>query len=136
VTRIGNTLFMRGNPAFYRRLGSIVSNVHQGTWLQAPANSAGLSALTGFTDLDQELGGLLANAGTVTKGATRTVDGQQAIELKQVGKLSTVALYIATTGKPYPIERVKLGGKAAKTTFSGWDRPVDLNAPSNAIKIR
>jgi hypothetical protein len=135
LIRVGNTLYAKGNPAFYKRLG-VAAHVPQGTWLKASANGGKLAQLAAFTDLSGELGRLLSSTGPITKGASATVNGQQAIELKESAKLFSGSLYIATTGKPYPIEIVKRGRESGQTAFSHWNEPVSLSAPANAIAIR
>ncbi|MFI4978707.1 MAG: hypothetical protein ACHQC8_08540, partial [Solirubrobacterales bacterium] len=137
VIRIGNTLYAKGNPAFYTRL-SAITGVHlpQGAWLKAPASGGKLTQLASFTNLSGELGRLLSSTGPITKGATTTVNGQKAIELKETAKLFSGSLFIATTGKPYPIELLKRGRESGQTTFSHWNQAVSLTAPANAIAIR
>jgi hypothetical protein len=136
VIRIGNTLYAKGNPAFYKRLSAITGlHLPQGVWLKAPANGGRLAQLASFTDLSSELNLLLRSTGPIIKGATTTVNGQKAIELKETAKLFSGSLYIATTGKPYPIELLKHGRESGQTTFSGWNQPVSLTAPPNATAL-
>ena len=44
-------------------------------------------------------------------------------------------LYVAATGKPFPLQITKEGKESGKVTFSRWDQPVTLTAPSGAIDI-
>jgi hypothetical protein len=44
-------------------------------------------------------------------------------------------LYIATTGKPYPVQITKTGGGGGAVSFQGWNRPVTIIAPANALDI-
>jgi hypothetical protein len=137
VIRIGNTLYLKGNSAFYTRLSSTTGlHLPRGAWLKAPANGGRLAQLAAFTEMSGELGRLLSSTAPITKGATTTVNGQKAIELKESAQLFSGSLYIATTGKPYPIELLKRGRESGQTTFSGWNAPVSLAAPANAIAIR
>lgn len=135
--RIGNTLYIKGNPVFYRRLfrGTPV-RVPQGTWLEASADTRKLSRFAGLTKLNDGLGLILGNPGSVTKASTTTtVNGQPAIELKQTGKLFTSSISIAANGSPYPLQIVKHGRESGRTTFSGWNQPVSLTPPANAIDL-
>jgi len=137
LIRAGNTLYLRGTRAFYQRLGGSAAHVPQGAWLKAPANgSVQLAQLAAFTDLSGELNRLLSTSGPTAKGATTTVNGQKAIELKETAKLFSRSLYVATTGKPYPIQLVNRGREAGLIRFSGWNEPVSLTAPPNAIAFR
>jgi hypothetical protein len=134
VIRIGETVYLKGSPSLYQRLG-ITTNVPQGSWLTGPA-SGQLGQLAAFTDLRGELGRLLpASNALLTKGANTSIDGQQALELKATGKLYTGALDIATTGKPYPIKLTKHGKETGQSTFNEWNKPITLNPPTNTTNL-
>ncbi len=139
VIRIGETVYLKGSQAFYARLGASLGktlHVPVGTWLKAPAGSGPLGQLAALTDLPKELSLMLSTSAYLTKGASTTIDGQKAIALKEKAKLYEGVLYVATTGKPYPIELVKSGGRErGRTRFSGWDRGVSLRAPSPAVEV-
>jgi hypothetical protein len=136
LIRIGDTLYVKGNPAFYRQLGGAVRHAPQGRWLKASTSGGQLAGLASLTESSSELERLLSSRGPITKGATTTVNGQKAIELKESAKLFSGSLFIATTGKPYPIELLKRGRETGQTTFSHWNAPVSLTAPPNAIAVR
>ncbi len=135
--RIGNTVYVKGNPVFYRHLTKKTGvHVPVGTWVKAPvAAGSALASYAGLTDMSRELGLLLGHTGPPTKGATTTVNGQKAIELKDAGKLFTGAIYIAATGEPYPIEIVKHGRETGHITFTAWNDPVTLSAPAGAVQL-
>lgn len=136
VIRIGDTLYLKGNAALFRRLfhgGG--PHVPAGTWLEGSASTGRLARFAGLTDLSSRLALLLKGTDTLTKGATTTIDGQPAIELKEAAKLYAGTLAVATTGKPYPLQIVKRGRESGKTTFSGWNQPISLSAPANAIEL-
>jgi hypothetical protein len=135
VIRIGGTLYVKGNPAFYQRLGGAAAHASPGTWLKAPVKSGPLAQFAAFTDLPGEVGRLLSTAKPVTKGTTTTTNGQKTVELKQAGQLYTGKIYVATTGKPYPVQITKTGRETGRTTFTNWNQPVSLSAPSNTINI-
>ena len=44
-------------------------------------------------------------------------------------------LYVATTGKPFPVELTKNGTDGGTIAFAEWDKPVTLTAPANAVDI-
>jgi hypothetical protein len=44
-------------------------------------------------------------------------------------------VYVATTGRPYPLEVVKDGGRGGTVVFSRWNEPVTLVAPADAIDV-
>ncbi len=132
VIRIGNTTYAKGNPAFYKLLAKRTGmHVPQGTWVTAPAGKG----IPVKTALSSELTFLLISPGPLTKGPTTTIDGQKVIELKEKAKRFTGSIYIAATGKPYPIEIVKHGQETGQTTFTAWNQPITLTAPTGAIEL-
>lgn len=137
--RIANTVYVKGPQAFYAslsaRLGKTL-HVPSGTWLKAPAGSGPLGELAALIDLPRQLEVMLSTSAYLTKGASTTVGGQKAIALKEKAKLYEGVLYVASTGKPYPLLLVKNGGRErGRTRFSGWDQGVSLRAPSPAVDV-
>jgi hypothetical protein len=135
IIRTGNTLYLKGSPAFYQRLGITPTRVPEGAWIKTPTNNSQFGQLAAFTDLKSEVNRLISSAGPITKGATTTTNGQKAIELKNSGKLYTGAIYIATTGNPFPIQITKTGRETGHTTLTNWNQAVTLTVPTNAIDI-
>ncbi len=135
--RIGNTLYAKGSPGFYRLLAQRTGvHIAPGTWLKVPANGGQLREFAALTEPSGELALLLEDPTiSLTKGHTLTVNGQKAIELKEQGKLYTGAIYITTTGQPYPIAIVKHGRENGQITFSAWNKPVPLSPPANAVEL-
>jgi hypothetical protein len=133
--RSGGTLYVKGNRAFDARLQSTVGvKVPPGVWLRGPASGV-LGQVGSFTDMKREVPLILGGRGPVTKGTSVKINGQPAITVKETAKLYTGTLYVATTGKPYPIELIKTGRETGQTTFSGWNDPVSVSAPANAVEI-
>lgn len=134
LVQTGGAVYINGSAAFYRHVGgSAAAQLLQGRWLKAPADSGELASLAQLTDLSKLIDSALASHGTLSKGSTATVEGQQAIGIKDTSKGGT--LYVATTGKPYPLEITKGGKESGKVVLDHWDKPVKLSAPANAIDI-
>jgi hypothetical protein len=143
VLRTGGSLYVRGNKTFRERLGSklggqeganAAAKLPASTWVKVPAGSSTLTGLGELTNIGVELPRILAPA-PVVKGHETVVDGQKAVTLKESTLRYTGTLYIATTGEPYPIQLVKHGRQTGKMTFSGWNDPLKLSAPTNTIDI-
>ncbi len=133
LVALNQQLYISGSPTFWRQFGG--ANAAQqlsGKWLKAPA-SGQFAALAALVDARALFGQLLANHGTLTKGSTTTLRGQKVIPVTDTGKGGT--LYVATTGKPYPIEIVKNGGQGGRVEFDRFNQPVSLSAPPNAIDV-
>jgi hypothetical protein len=132
LLRIGDVLYVKGTAAAYKQLG-ITSKVPPQAWVKVPPERS--AQLKAFADKSGQLNRLLSLEGPLTKGRTTSVEGQSVVEVKQVKKVYTRTLYVATNGKPYPVEIVLQGQVTGKTTFSEWDKPVTLTAPTNVIDL-
>ncbi len=132
VVRVGDSVYLKGNPAFYRRLG--VKPPPAGTWLKGSA-SGRLRETAAFTDLTTQATRILSTNGTITKGATTTVEGEPAIELKTEGKLYKGRLYVKTSGEPYPLKLEKSGRETSTTTFTNWNSTPPPTAPAATIPV-
>ncbi len=131
---VGNTAYISGSPAFYRSLGgSAAAQLFNGKWLKASAASGEFASFKQLADMRQLIDTTLASHGTLVKGATTTVNGQQVIAITDTVKDGT--LYVATTGKPYPLQIAKGGSESGKITFDNWNRPVTITAPANAVDL-
>jgi hypothetical protein len=130
----GGTAYISGSPAFYRNLGgSAAAQLFDGKWLKASATSGEFASFSQLADMRKLIDTTLAGHGTLAKGSTATIDGQPAIAVADTTKSGT--LYVATTGKPYPIELSKGGSESGKITFDQWDRPVAIAAPANSVDL-
>jgi hypothetical protein len=131
---VGNTAYISGSPAFYRSLGgSAAAQLFKGKWLKASATSGEFASFKQLGDMRQLIDSTLTSHGALVKGATTTVGGQQAIAITDSAKDGT--LYVAATGKPYPLQISKGGSESGKIAFSGWNQPVTITAPSNAVDL-
>jgi hypothetical protein len=134
LIQTGGTVYIKGSPAFYKRIGgTAAAQLLQGKWLKAAASSSDFASLSQLTDLRQLVDQTLANHGSLTKGQTTTVNGQKVVGLTDKTKGGT--LYIAATGQPYPIEITKNGSGGGKIIFDSWNEPVTVAPPANAIDV-
>ena len=58
--------------------------------------------------------------GALAKGSTSTIEGTKVIAVNDTEKGGT--LYVATTGRPYPIQLSKAGSGGGKVTFAPLGR--------------
>jgi hypothetical protein len=131
---VGQNVYINGSPAFWRHFGgAAAATLFQGKWLKAPATSGNFASLTALTNLHQLLTGLLSSHGVLAKGATTTVNGQKVVAVKDTTHGGT--LYVATTGKPYPVEILKTGAQGGHVSFDRFNESVSLAAPANSIDI-
>jgi hypothetical protein len=129
----GGTVYINGSQAFYRHIGgAAAAQLFQGKWLKAPAGGKDFGSVSSLTDLHKLVDTTLTSHGTLAKGAPTTVNGQQVVTIKDTSKGGI--LYIAATGKPYPVE-VKKDDTSGAITFDRWNAPVSISAPANAVDI-
>jgi hypothetical protein len=134
LINVGKFVYINGSPGFWRHFGgSAAAQLFQGKWLKAPSTTGDFASLSSLTNLHKLLGSLLSNHGPLKKGDTSTVNGQKVVGVKDSTKGGT--LYVATTGKPYPVELVKTGTDGGKVVFDRLNASVSLAAPPNSINI-
>lgn len=131
LIKVADSVYIKGSSAFYSHFaGGEAAKLLQGKWLQAPASSGEFQTLGGLTDIHTLLGTV---QGTLAKGDTTTVAGHKVIAVKDTTKGGV--LYVATTGKPYPIQIAKNGSGGGKVNFEDWNAAVSISAPSSAVNI-
>jgi hypothetical protein len=134
LIQVGQTAFISGSPTFYNHFGGpAAAKLFHGKWLKEPTSSAAFSTLGSLTNMGQLVDSALASQGTLEKGATTTINGQQVLAITDASHGETI--YIATRGQPYPIQVVKRGASGGKILFDRWNEPVALVAPKNAIDL-
>lgn len=131
---VGTTAYINGDASFYRHFGGKAAvQLFQGKWLKAPTSDENFAQLSSLADMHKFIDTALSSHGTLEKGAPTTVNGQPAIGVRDTSEGGH--LYVATTGKPYPLQLAKGGAEGGKISFDHWDEPVALSAPSNAVDI-
>jgi hypothetical protein len=136
VTRIGNTVYIRGSAAFFKNYtgNAAAAQLVGGKWLKGSATAAQLKPLAAFTGPTALFAAIASSHGTLVNKGETTYNGQDVVEIRDVTKSSS--LYVAATGKPYPVAVV--GGKTGNSgtvTFGDWNASVSLKAPSGALDI-
>jgi hypothetical protein len=131
LLRIGSTFYLKAPAVMYQKIG-INAKVPPDVWLKTTVGT--IPNLVTFTEMKEQLSRLL-NVSPVTKGAITTVNRQKVVELRQKLKVFTRSLYVAVTGKPYPVEILLKGQVAGNTTLSDWNKPVTLTPPSKSLEI-
>jgi hypothetical protein len=134
IVAVDNIAYINGSSAFWRHFGgAAAATLFKGRWLRASASSGSFSSLGALTNLHELFGKLFNTKDTLAKGATSTVDGQKVVAVRDVSKGGT--LYVATTGKAYPIEIAKSGSDSGRITFDDFNAGVSLTPPSSSISL-
>jgi hypothetical protein len=134
LIQVGGSVYIKGSAAFYKNIGgTAAAQLLQGKWLKAPSSDGNFASLSRLTDLRQLVDQTLTSHGSLKKSGTTTINGQKVVGISDTTKGGT--LYIATTGKPYPVEISKDGSGGGKIAFDRWNGEVTLAAPANAIDV-
>lgn len=137
LVRIGNTVYIRGSDAFYKKTaGAAAAQLLHGKWLKGATTNSNLATLSELTDIDK----LMAQVTSSTSHGKLVNDGETTYKGEKVDVIRDTSdgskLYVAATGPAYPvaIEGGKTGEKGT-VTFDGWNQSVAVTAPKGAIDI-
>jgi hypothetical protein len=129
---IGGEGYFKASAAFWKRYGSAtIAQLVAGRWFKAPTNGD-FASFTEFSNIHELFGGLLGSHGTLAKRPLTTVRGQSVIPI--VNTTNGGTLYVAATGKPYPVE-IANAHEHGVLVIDNIGQPTSLVAPSGAINI-
>jgi hypothetical protein len=135
LVRVGDTLYIKGTDEFYKHFaGAAVAQLLHGKWLKASATQGQLKSLAPLTNISALFSGISTHHGTLVNDGAKTYRGQKVIVIRDTSDNSK--LYVAATGKPYPVAIV--GGKknaSGTVTFGDWNAGVSLSPPKDALDI-
>lgn len=133
IVSVGKTVYIQGTRAFWQHFGgSAAARLLDGRWLKAPA-SGQFASLAALTNMQRLMGSVLLSHGSLSKGSTTTINGQQVIAVTDKSQGGT--LYVATTGTPYPVEIKRGGSSGGRIVFDRFNQSVSLTPPSNAVDL-
>lgn len=131
--RISETDYVRPNRTYIDKWSgrATAGAKKQDVWIKAPTSKA--EPGDGLVACPREF----ASFGTAKKGELTKVDGRPAIELvvtDKAEKSGTYAFYVATEGEPCILKTVYKGADLdTTTTFSAFDKPLDVRPPAKVI---
>jgi hypothetical protein len=135
LVRIGNLVYIKGSDEFLKQNGgALVAQLLHDKWLKASITKGRFASLAPLTSVGLLLGLVSTHHGKLANDGKTTYKGQQVVAIRDTSDNSK--LYVAATGKPYPVAIV--GGKASQSgtiTFDDWNKHVTLTAPSSSIDI-
>ena len=134
LIQLGGTVYIKGSSAFYRHIGgAAAAQLLQGRWLKASTSTPEFASISSLTDLHRLIDATVASHGTLVKTATTTVNGKHVVGVTDQSQGGT--LYVATSGKPYPVQIAKTGTGGGTLSFDRWNQPVSISPPANAIDL-
>jgi hypothetical protein len=130
----GSNVYIKGSNAFYTHIaGTAAAQLLQGRWLKAPTTSPEFASISALTDLHRLVDATLSGHGALVKSGTTNVNGARAVGVTDQSKGGT--LYVATTGKPYPLRLARQGSGGGTVNFDRWNESVPIAVPAGAIDI-
>jgi hypothetical protein len=135
LIRVGDTAYIQGSDDFYKHFaGAAVAQLLHGKWLKASIVSGRYASLAPLTSISDLFGKVASNHGKLANAGAKTYNGQKVVEIRDTSDNSK--LYVAATGKPYPVAIV--GGKKNQSgtiSFDNWNKSFSVSPPKDAIDI-
>jgi hypothetical protein len=130
---VKDVVYINASDSFWRHFGgNAAAQLFHGKWLRGPATGQ-FASVAALTSLETLFNKLLSNHGVLAKGSTSTVNGEKVVAVRDTTRGGT--LFVATTGKPYPIEVSKPGPQGGRVIFDRYNEAVSLSAPANSIDV-
>ncbi|MER7997593.1 hypothetical protein [Streptomyces sp. NPDC095613] len=152
LLRIGETLYLKADAGFWSHAdgdegeGSGGSGGSGGKdadasaagklsdkYVKVPQDDPSYKQLSGFTDMEVLLGGLLTLHGELTKGDRDTLGGVRTIKVNGA-KGSGGTLDVSLEGTPYPLQLQRAGG-AGTVTLADWNKDFELEEPTKSQTV-
>jgi len=114
----GGSFYIQPNKAFLLKFAhsAAAEKLFQGKWLKGSPSDSSFASFGELTSIKSLMGSLTQDHGTLSKGSSSTVGGQKAIALNSS---KGGVMYVATTGKPYPLQVSKTSGnQTGKVTLT------------------
>ncbi|MFE7356649.1 hypothetical protein ACFU8Q_26635 [Streptomyces sp. NPDC057543] len=138
IVKRGNDVWVKPDADFWKSQvpygGAAFAAILNGRYMKGSADDPRLRDVTNGCDLDtfRKLVGDHANndRGTLNKGRRTTLDGAPVVPVTRLRDGRAETVYVAATGKPYPLRiTVRGGGANAVVGLSAFDKPVPTATP-------
>ncbi|MEW1693127.1 hypothetical protein ACIQOF_26395 [Streptomyces sp. NPDC091265] len=139
IIKRGDDVWLKPDADFWKNQvpdgGSAFAAILGDRFMRGSADDARLRALTKGCDLNTFQKLVSDNAdndtGTLNKAAKTSLGRASVVPLTRVRDATTVTLYVAATGKPYPLRlTVRGNGADAAADFSAFGKPVPTTTPA------
>jgi hypothetical protein len=131
IVKIGDKAYIKGDKATYTSIaGAAAAQLIGDRWLLMSGDKA--SNLTDIT-----LSSFTSSFNSSSKWSKTVqqakLDGEKVVVITDTSDGSK--LYVANTGKPYPLKAEKSGSDGGSLTFSNYEKSVTITAPADAIDL-
>jgi hypothetical protein len=130
--------FMKGDAQFWRALGGPEAQQLARRVGSQWAKLGTQDRFSAFCDLDGVLAQLNrgdSEGSTASKGEEREVDGRPVIEIVSRSGGSTTTALVLLDDPHHVVELTTTGEAAGRFTFSGFDEPVEAEAPADFVDL-
>jgi hypothetical protein len=138
LLRIGTKAYVKGDAAFWSALtgDAAAAELLKGKYLTGSTNDKHLKGIVFYTNLEFFARSMFQLEGTLKKGERRTIRGVDAVGVETSGK-DAVTLFIATTGRPLPLQLTSSGTTPGGSIldFLDYDKQFDLKPPPADLVI-
>jgi hypothetical protein len=132
--RVDDDLYLKADANFWKsqedresEADAAAAGKLDGKYVKVPAGDPAYKQLSGFTEMDLLLDGLLVLHGGLSKGERTEVSGVRTIRVAG-GKGSGGTLDVSLEGTPYPL-RFQRAGDAGVLRLADWNEDFELEAP-------
>ncbi|WP_328540151.1 hypothetical protein [Streptomyces sp. NBC_00344] len=137
IIKRGQTVWIKPDRAFWKHQtpgGDAAASMFAGQYLKGSAKKAPLKGMAQVCDLDAFLEATSRSPHTtrpaLTKGRPTKIHGVSVIPVSGVAGHRTETLYVATEGKPYPVQlSVRGPSELATVRFTDFGKPVSTKTP-------
>ena len=131
LKKIGSTDYLNASAGYYEANNASAATAAElgGVWVFGPDSQFGFGSSFTISSL---VNNIKNPNGQISKGSASTIEGQSAFS---VNSTKGGVLWVATTGKAYPIELVDSGSSGGTISFSNWNLGTAPVAPAGAKSL-
>ncbi|MEU8568308.1 hypothetical protein AB0C51_08055 [Streptomyces pathocidini] len=137
LLRVGDALYLKADADFWahqhsgeaRKSDNSAADKLEHKYVKVPSGDSAYQQLSGFTDMELLLEGLLGLHGRLTAGDRDSVGGVRTVRVEAGNKGEGGALDVSLEGTPYPLRLQRAGG-AGELELVDWNEDFTLKPPS------
>jgi hypothetical protein len=134
LLKIGRTLWIKPDDSFWKHAAgsdatSAVMSLLSGKYIKPSAKGSSLASIGALCDPAQFAKSFGGNMTGMAKGATTTIAGQPALQIKDTG--DPASAYVTVSAQPEFL-RLDGGGSNGKLDFTRYNAPLHLIPPASA----
>jgi hypothetical protein len=130
LLKIGNTLWIKPDDTFWKKAagsaGSAVTDLLSGKYIKPSSSGSSLASIGDLCNPDQFAKSFGGDMTGMVKGASTTISGQPALQIKDSG--DPASAYVTESAKPEFL-RLDGGGSNGKLDFTQYNAPLNLTPP-------